>query len=330
MAISQSLSNYVIIKGEYVSHLQPLTTEEAKQFQERQGSASRKLFLELQEVVPLLNYVRFRLRVPGQIGMYLCLGVVTRVQDLKMQGALNGIGVDLFEMQRSNDSDSEIDSPNAPPAAPKTIPGSSTAGAKVAAKPEKASPAKQSPAKSINGGRISFVIADAADAGAKETTAGAEAAAVNTIPLPRSDAVVESIKGLLQKELTVSHECVPLELAAPHTVVLGVYVSKDDVPRAFFACDLKFACHAAGALTMLPEDVVKKALSDKLLSSELLENIQEIMNISANLFNNPSTPHLKLKTVIPLLTAPCPEDIKLLLLNPRGRLDMEIVIPGFD
>ena len=308
-AYLQTPVNYILIKKEYVSLVRQLTNEEVKQTQMPAVGISRKMFFETPQTVPLLQHVRFRLKVPGQPGMYLCHGIVTRVQEFGSSGALSGIGVDLLEMQGAS-------------AASVSTPVAKAEKAVSASVQKPATPAKtsaQPAAKSINGGRIVFVLA-----------ANSDPAGTPSVAMPRTDAVLEMIKGLLQKDITMSLEGKPLELAAPQSVVVGVYADTEGRVKALLVCDLKFTCTAAGALAMLPKKVVDEAISSGTLSEVISENINEILNVASSLFNAPSAPHMKLKTVVQMISSPCPDDVKLLLSKPGNRLDLELAIPGYD
>jgi hypothetical protein len=64
---------------------------------------------------------------------------------------------------------------------------------------------------------------------------------------------------------------------------------------AVSACDLRLACSAAAALTMLLESLAEEAIRAGMLEGSLADNYRELANVGASLFNKAGHPHINLR-----------------------------------
>ncbi|NHA00575.1 hypothetical protein G5V59_12575 [Nocardioides sp. W3-2-3] len=63
--------------------------------------------------------------------------------------------------------------------------------------------------------------------------------------------------------------------------------------RALIACDLTFSAHAGAAIGLVPVGGAEAAIEDGKLTDTLAENLYEVLNIAASMFNVVGADHLK-------------------------------------
>ena len=110
--------------------------------------------------------------------------------------------------------------------------------------------------------------------------------------------------------------------------LIAEFVTDEDEVGALCTVDAEFALRCGAALAMVPTTVVEEAIKKGELPAELVENVQEIANIMAQLLNGPRTPHLRLKA---LHQPPddVPGKVTAVLDAPEFRRDFSIDIEGY-
>ncbi len=136
----------------------------------------------------------------------------------------------------------------------------------------------------------------------------------------------KTIGALLTDLLSRQAEVAPSPSGAT-AVVVAEYITDDDTLSALFLCDLPLAAATAAALPMLPPDVAKDAVKDGELGDVLAENLHEVLNVAATLWNRPDQPHLRLRALNPLASAPA--DVQDLVGGPAERTHLAIDIKGY-
>jgi hypothetical protein len=139
-------------------------------------------------------------------------------------------------------------------------------------------------------------------------------------PLPDL-AQVKELLGMLFDGLTVKAGA-KLDASPKSNSYFGVYVSDDGRPVGLCGCDLAFAANGGAALSMLPPNAAKDAVKDKELTSVMLGNLHEVMNICTRLLLRDDTPHVKLTQLCAV--AELPPAAAAILSAPNGRVDFEI------
>lgn len=109
--------------------------------------------------------------------------------------------------------------------------------------------------------------------------------------------------------------------------LVAEFVTEDGEIGILCAVDAEFTLRCGAALAMVPTSVVDDAMKRNELPDNLVENVQEVANILAQLLNGPRTPHLRLKSLHPL--AELPPAVAALLDAPEFRRDFSIAIEGY-
>lgn len=145
--------------------------------------------------------------------------------------------------------------------------------------------------------------------------------------LPPAEAVARMLGDLLGRPCSVQPTTKP---GFAEQGFIGVLVDKSGLTRALTFSDKSFTSLTGAALALIPRAVAEDAIRSGTVPSSLLENHQEIINISTALFNavNLDAEHVKLSQI--LATGPAvPQAIRTFLVKPAARMDLAIDIAGY-
>jgi hypothetical protein len=109
---------------------------------------------------------------------------------------------------------------------------------------------------------------------------------------------------------------------------VAVYVTDRLTMAGLALLDLPLSAYVGGALALLPPGGVADMVEEKDLSPLVLENVQEVANILAGLFNAPGAAHVKLYQVYAPGEA-LPADIRAAAGDLLRRLDLAVSVPGY-
>ncbi|WP_437223581.1 hypothetical protein SH661x_003273 [Planctomicrobium sp. SH661] len=79
--------------------------------------------------------------------------------------------------------------------------------------------------------------------------------------------------------------------------VVAYYVDSNQIPRHVLICDHAFANSAGAALSLILPAVVAQAVKAKTIDGTLVDNLHEVLNISANLFSSEDDMQVRLDRV---------------------------------
>ncbi len=150
---------------------------------------------------------------------------------------------------------------------------------------------------------------------------------VALVPVPHPKQVRDLFLGLTGKEVEVSPSH-PV-LAGREPAAVAVYVTDKLATGAVVAWNLDLAAYAGGALGLVPLPQTEQARNDGQLTAELSDNVYEVLNIFASVFNEVSgAPHLRLHAVHGVGDR-LPTDVGSMLGYVVRRLDLQVTIPGY-
>jgi hypothetical protein len=150
---------------------------------------------------------------------------------------------------------------------------------------------------------------------------------VAAVPVPHPKQVRDLFLSLTGKDV---------EVGPAHPVLVGrepaavaVYVTDRLATGAVVACDLDLAAYAGGALGLVPVPQLEQARDDGRLSADLADNVHEVLNVLASVFNDsPEAPHLRLHAVHGV-GEKLPTDVASMLGFVVRRLDLQVTITGY-
>jgi hypothetical protein len=146
------------------------------------------------------------------------------------------------------------------------------------------------------------------------------------VPVPHPKQVRDLLLALTGRDVEVGRAH---PVVARDPAVVAVYVTDRLGTGAIAACDLPLAAYAGGALGLVPPPLVEQEVTDGRLSPELTENVGEVLNILASVFNaTDDAPHLKLHKVHPV-GEKLPTDVAGMLGYVVRRVDLQIALHGY-
>jgi hypothetical protein len=107
----------------------------------------------------------------------------------------------------------------------------------------------------------------------------------------------------------------------------GVFVADSGSPAALCGADANLAATFGSAFSMLPVGAAKEAAKARELTSVMIDNMREIMNICSRLVMDATSPHLKLDQIYPAKSLPA--SAAALLGAPSGRREFQVQLPKY-
>ena len=146
--------------------------------------------------------------------------------------------------------------------------------------------------------------------------------------LPPNKAVKDVFEDLLGRDVEVSPSNDRTPVGREHLTMEAVYVDDQMRMRAVIVTDLALTAYCATAIGLVPPGGAEAAIEDGELSESLVDNISEVFNIMAGLFNRDGAPHVRLYAWYPP-GDPAPADVADLTAAFIGRNDLDVSIAGY-
>jgi len=119
-------------------------------------------------------------------------------------------------------------------------------------------------------------------------------AADTTFVMPDSERVEDLLSRIFDEQLEVADG----DPRGDDGHYLAVYVDDFGETVALCACDTPFVAFAGAALSLVPFEVIEEMIASKGITTTILENFHEVMNICASLFmTNFGAEHLRLDRI---------------------------------
>jgi hypothetical protein len=146
-------------------------------------------------------------------------------------------------------------------------------------------------------------------------------------PFPKPEQIRQIIMDLLGREVTVvgGDEFV-LERETP--AVVSDYIADNGSIVAICMTDLRLSNALGAALTMVPPGQVDEIVKRSVVDEQNLENLAEIVNIMARLFNSDDCEHLKWNKAH-TLPGDLPDETSTLMKAPRARRDYDVTLDEY-
>lgn len=150
---------------------------------------------------------------------------------------------------------------------------------------------------------------------------------MTTSYLPAAKEIRDLLTGLLDREVSVQPSP-PLAPTAKTPCTVGVYVDDRLQVTSVVVLDLGLSAHAAAAIGLVPVAGAVAAIEDGVLGDTLRDNVSEVLNITASLFNVDGATHLRLHDVHHAGLA-LPGDILAKSLTLGRREDLAVDVAGY-
>jgi hypothetical protein len=145
--------------------------------------------------------------------------------------------------------------------------------------------------------------------------------------LPNPKEIRDLLTDLLGRDVTLSPSA-PLAPTPRTPCTIGVYVDDALQVTAVVSFDLPLSAHAGAAIGLVPVAGAEAAIEEGTLNDTLRENVYEVLNIGASLFNPEGATHLRLYDVHHA-GAPVPPDVLAKALTLGRREDLAVQVAGY-
>jgi len=145
--------------------------------------------------------------------------------------------------------------------------------------------------------------------------------------LPNPKEIRDLLTDLLGREVTLSPSA-PLAPTPRTPCTIGVYVDDGLQVTAVVSFDLPLSAHAGAAIGLVPVAGAEAAIEEGTLNDTLRENVYEVLNIGASLFNPEGATHLRLYDVHHA-GAPVPGDVLVKAVTLGRREDLAVQVAGY-
>ncbi len=144
---------------------------------------------------------------------------------------------------------------------------------------------------------------------------------------PKPDAVKQILSDLLGREISISKTTAPvLERDTP--AVVSDYLDDEGAAAAVCITDLRLSNALGAALTMVPASAVEAAVQKWQIEEANLENLSEIVNVMARLFNHDDCTHVRWRKALPI-PGEVTEEITQLMAKPSARRDYLVEVEEY-
>ncbi len=147
------------------------------------------------------------------------------------------------------------------------------------------------------------------------------------IHLPQPLQVRELLTDLLGRDVTLSPSA-PYAPGPDTPASVAVYVDDSLRISALIVCDLPLSAWAGAAIGLVPVVDATAALGDGKLTDTLAENLYEVLNIAASMFNVGDADHLKLHALHPA-GPPLDPTLRIQTMTLGRREDLQVEVAGY-
>jgi hypothetical protein len=145
--------------------------------------------------------------------------------------------------------------------------------------------------------------------------------------LPHNKEIRDLFLDLLDRPITVT-VCDPFRPTTEDLSTAALYVDDRKQTAAVIGLDLTLSAWSGAALGLVPPGGAQDEVKARVLSQSMKENLYEVLNIAASVFNKAEAPHLRLHSIY-APGEPPPSDVAELLKAIGSRMDLEVEIGGY-
>lgn len=150
---------------------------------------------------------------------------------------------------------------------------------------------------------------------------------VQTTYLPSTKEIRDLLTELLDRDIQVAPNA-PLAPTPNNPCTVAVYVDDTLQVTSVIAFDLALSAYAGAAIGLVPPAGAEAAIEERILTDTLRENLYEVLNIAASLFNNDGATHVRLYDVHHV-GVPVPHDVLARALTLGRREDLAVQVGGY-
>ena len=147
------------------------------------------------------------------------------------------------------------------------------------------------------------------------------------VHLPQPKQLRDLLTDLLGRDVNLAPSA-PYAPRPDDAVTIATYVDDTLTVVALVAADLPFSAHAGAAIGLVPVAGAEAAVEDGKLPDGLAENLYEVLNVGASVFNVPGADHVRLHALHPA-GPPRDPQLRIRTLTLGRRADLTVDIAGY-
>jgi len=132
------------------------------------------------------------------------------------------------------------------------------------------------------------------------------------------DGVRRILSGLMGREVVVRE--VPVSTITGWTIVAS-YIAADGNPQGVCILDINAATNLGGALSLMAPPMVASATQNKALPTNMIENLQEVLNVMSRLFQSATNERATFQQMY-ISPAVAPAPIQAIIKKPKRRMEL--------
>jgi hypothetical protein len=136
------------------------------------------------------------------------------------------------------------------------------------------------------------------------------------------DRVTRLLRDLFGKAVTTKKG---VAITSSTKAFTATYIDDGGTPQCVCACDVPLAASMGSALALIPPGATVEAIRKGQLPEEMFENLREVLNIMASLFEGV---HVRFRDALPPSVA-LPKDAIAISTRPRVRVDLDLTIASY-
>jgi hypothetical protein len=148
-----------------------------------------------------------------------------------------------------------------------------------------------------------------------------------SVHLPQPQQVRELFADLLDRDVRLS-PCAPVAPGPVTPASVATYVDDQQRVSAVISCDLELSAWAGAAIGLVPLSGAERAIRSGCIDGTLGENLKEVLDVAATMFNVEGAQHLRLDELHPA-GDDLPHAVRSRALTLGRRQDVELDIAGY-
>jgi len=146
--------------------------------------------------------------------------------------------------------------------------------------------------------------------------------------LPPTKNLKDLLEGMLGRDVDLDPSAKPLDSIDTVGSLIATYRDDDFGLRALLGWSLPAGAHVGTSIGLLPAPLAKDMVADRALRADVVDNLAEVSNVMAALFDLPGNPHVRMvERFHPAATAPA--ELAAVLYRHADRIDLDVSVKGY-
>ncbi|HEX2902117.1 MAG TPA: hypothetical protein VHO01_01560 [Jatrophihabitans sp.] len=146
--------------------------------------------------------------------------------------------------------------------------------------------------------------------------------------LPSNKDIKDLLEGMLGRDVSLEPAATTLSSTDTIGSLIATYCDDDSRTRAVLGWSIDAGAHVGAAIGLVPAPLAKEMAAEQFLRLDIADNLAEVSNVMAALFDKPGNPHVRMQDrYCPAASAPA--ELSSFLYTNADRLDLDITVKGY-